>query len=46
MSSLKNTHLYGRHLVLEWANEDTEEDQLGSNEQNPYMIGIYHIFYR
>jgi multiple RNA-binding domain-containing protein 1 len=27
MASLKNTHLYGRHLVLEWAKE--EDDQEG-----------------
>ena len=26
MASLTNTHLYGRHLVLEWAKEDEEED--------------------
>jgi RNA recognition motif-containing protein len=23
MAALKNTHLYGRHLVLEWADEET-----------------------
>lgn len=28
MASLKNTHFYGRHLVLEWANDDTEEEEL------------------
>jgi len=28
MASLKNTHLYGRHLVLEWAKE--EDDQEGA----------------
>ena len=27
MASLRNTHLYGRHLVLEWAKE--EDDQEG-----------------
>lgn len=26
MASLKNTHLYGRHLVLEWAKEEEEND--------------------
>ena len=30
MASLKNTHLYGRHLVLEWAKE--EDDQEGGAE--------------
>ena len=25
MTSLKNTHLYGRHLVLEWASEDDKD---------------------
>jgi hypothetical protein len=30
MASLRNTHLYGRHLVLEWAKE--EDDQEGEIE--------------
>jgi len=31
MASLRNTHLYGRHLVLEWAKEDDQEEfQIGS----------------
>ncbi len=29
MASLKDTHLYGRHLVLEWAKEEDEEDGNG-----------------
>jgi hypothetical protein len=29
MASLRNTHLYGRHLVLEWAKEgDDQEGEL------------------
>lgn len=39
MSSLKNTHLYGRHLVLEWANE-SEEDQLSSLHNQDNLLGI------
>lgn len=26
MASLRNTHLYGRHLVLEWAKEEDEQE--------------------
>lgn len=32
MASLKNTHLYGRHLVIEWAKEDEENVLLASND--------------
>ena len=32
MASLRNTHLYGRHLVLEWAKDyDQDEFQVGSS---------------
>jgi len=29
MASLTNTHLYGRHLVIEWAEEDETDGDLG-----------------
>lgn len=39
MASLRNTHLYGRHLVLEWAKE--EDDQEGELAEEGYggMLG-------
>ncbi len=30
MASLKNTHLYGRHLVLEWAKEGDDQEGAGA----------------
>ncbi len=31
MESLKTTHLYGRHLVIEWAKEDDDNEGLSSS---------------
>lgn len=40
MASLRNTHLYGRHLVLEWAKEeDDQEGELGEGEGYGGMLG-------
>lgn len=33
MASLRNTHLYGRHLVLEWAKDDDQDEfQVGGSK--------------
>jgi multiple RNA-binding domain-containing protein 1 len=34
MESLKTTHLYGRHLVIEWAKEDDDNEGLSSSNIN------------
>jgi multiple RNA-binding domain-containing protein 1 len=34
MTALKSTHLYGRHLVIEWAKEEDDEDD-GDEEDHP-----------
>jgi multiple RNA-binding domain-containing protein 1 len=34
MNALKNTHLYGRHLVLEWAKAEDDEENNNNNDNN------------
>jgi multiple RNA-binding domain-containing protein 1 len=34
MNALKNTHLYGRHLVLEWAKAEEDDEENNNNNDN------------
>ena len=40
LSSLASTHLYGRHLVLEWAKEDENVDEIREKTAQHYSSSL------